>query len=223
MSRKLAIFDLDGTLVDSRQPLFRSMQAAFACMGRPLDWDSLRVVIGLNAGDSLDHLAPDLDEAGRTELLGHIRQCFAQAHAEPGYVEPLYAGAAELLDHLRGAGWLTAIATGKSRRGLEMITRMHHWDEVFHSAHCAEDGPGKPDPAMLNAAMAHLGCEPACTLMVGDTCHDMRMAKAAGVYAQGVSWGYQTAEEVAEGGADHIAHTFAELSGSIDRFGARLS
>lgn len=220
--RKLAVFDLDGTLVDSRLPLFRSMEVAFARMGRPLEWDRLRWVIGLNLRESLDRLVPDLDEAGRDELLGHIRRSFTEAHANPDYVEPLYEGAAELLDRLRAEGWLTAIATGKSRRGLEMITRMHRWAEVFHSSHCAEDGPGKPDPAMLNAAMTKLDCAPSHTIMIGDTCHDMRMARFAGVYAQGVSWGFQTAEEVAEGQPDHIAHSFAELGGQIDRFGAGL-
>ncbi|OYX33207.1 MAG: hypothetical protein B7Y99_07535 [Caulobacterales bacterium 32-69-10] len=222
MTRRLAIFDLDGTLVDSRQPLFCSMERAFDRMGIKLEWDHLRVVIGLNMRESLNHLTPDLDEAARAELLTHIRACFTEAHAEPGYVEPLYEGAPELLTRLREEGWLVAIATGKSRRGLEMITRMHQWGEVFHSAHCAEDGPGKPDPAMLHAAMTALDCRPSHTVMIGDTNHDMRMAHNAGVYAQGVSWGFQTAEEVAEGRPHHIAHTFEELNQSIDRFAAKL-
>lgn len=222
MSRRLAVFDLDGTLVDSRQPLHCAMSRAFARMGIDLPYDTLRVVIGLNMAESLNHLAPGLDEAGRAELLAHVRECFAEAHAEPGYIEPLYEGAAELLTRLREEGWLVAMATGKSRAGVEMITRMHDWGEVFHSSHCAGDGPGKPDPAMLHAAMKCLECAPHQTIMVGDTSHDMRMARNAGVYAQGVAWGFQTAEEVAQADPDHIAHTFAELSASIDRFGARL-
>jgi phosphoglycolate phosphatase len=220
MTRRLAIFDLDGTLVDSRQPLYAAMRRAFARMGIDLDYDHFRVVIGLNMVESLNHLAPDLDEAGRTRLLTHIRESFTEAHAQPGYIEPLYEGAPELLTRLRQEGWLVAMATGKSRAGVEMITRMHNWGEVFHSSHCATDGPGKPDPAMLHAAMQCLKVEPSQVIMIGDTSHDMRMARNAGVYAQGVSWGFQTAEEVAEGKPHHIAHTFEELNASIDQFGA---
>jgi phosphoglycolate phosphatase len=100
--------------------------------------------------------------------------------------------------------------------------RMHGWADLFDSVHCSDDGPGKPHPAMLIEAMRVLGAEPARTIMVGDTAHDMRMAKAAGAYAQGVSWGFHTAAEIAEGGADDIAHDFATLNDRLDAFAARL-
>jgi phosphoglycolate phosphatase len=141
-------------------------------------------------------------------------------HEEPGFGEPLYDGAAELLDRLRGAGWLIAMATGKSRVGVEWVMRTHGWADLFDSTHCADDGPGKPHPAMLVECMRLLQVPPSMTVMIGDTGHDMRMAKAAGVRAQGVAWGFHTAEEVAESGADHVALTFEELGAELDRFGA---
>jgi phosphoglycolate phosphatase len=224
MSRKLAVFDIDGTLVDSRQVIHATMVEAFARLGETAPpYDVCRQVVGLNLAEALDQLAPGFGPEARAQLTANYRAVFQEMHARRGYIEPLYDGAGALVDRLRAEGWLVALATGKSRRGLELITRMHGWEEVFHSRHCAEDGAGKPDPAMLNAAMRALDCAPAQTVMIGDTVHDMRMARNAGVYAQGVSWGFQTAEEVAEGGADHVAHTFAELGREIDRFGASVS
>ena len=139
---------------------------------------------------------------------------------KPGFVEPLYDGAAELLDRLKAEGWRIAMATGKSRRGVDMIMAMHGWADLFDTTHCADDGPGKPHPAMLLGAMEALGAEPACTVMIGDTAHDIRMAKAAGVSSVGVTWGFHTREEIEAAQADWVADTFAELSAELDRFAA---
>jgi phosphoglycolate phosphatase len=219
MSRKLAVFDVDGTLVDSRQAISDTMDGAFARMGlTPPPYEVSRQVVGLNLAEALDQLAPGLDQAGREQLVVNYRAVFQEMHARPGFVEPLYDGAAELLTRLRREGWLIAMATGKSRRGVESVMRMHGWADLFDSTHCAEDGPGKPDPAMLVAAMDVLRVERGHTVMIGDTAHDMRMAVAAGVHAQGVSWGFHTAREVADGGAHDVSHTFAELGAALDRF-----
>jgi phosphoglycolate phosphatase len=224
MTRRLAIFDVDGTLVDSREAIHHTLCAAFGRMGLDAPpYEIARQVVGLSLAEALSRLAPDLDEADRGTLMAHYKAIFQETHAEPGFTQPLYEGAAELLARLRADGWLIAIATGKSRRGVETIVRMHGWAELFDSTHCADDGPGKPDPAMVLAAMRALGAAPAETVMIGDTSHDMKMALAAGVRAQGVAWGFHTAEEIAAAGAHHVAVSFAELSAALDRFGAAIS
>jgi phosphoglycolate phosphatase len=95
---------------------------------------------------------------------------------------------------------------------------MHGWADLFQSTHCADDGPGKPHPAMVLEAMRACGARPDQTLMIGDSVHDMRMAKAAGVRAQGVSWGFNTAAELHASGADHVADDFTVLNKQLDAF-----
>ena len=220
MSRRLAVFDVDGTLVDSRATIQRTMVLAFERIGlAPPDYDTTRQIVGLNLREALDALAPGLDEDGRQSLTRAYGEAFQGVHADPTFGEPLYPGAAELLSRLRGEGWLIAMATGKSRRGVERVIRTHDWADLFDSTHCADDGPGKPDPAMLVECMKVLQTPQSMTVMIGDTGHDIRMAKAAGVRAQGVGWGFHTAQEVAEAGADHVALTFEELGAALDRFG----
>ena len=127
-----------------------------------------------------------------------------------------------VLRRLKAEGWKISMATGKSRRGVESVLRMHGWAELFESTHCPEDSAGKPDPLMLIHAMQALEATPVQTVMIGDTNHDMRMAVAAGVRAQGVAWGFQTPDEVSQGGAHHVAHTWAELDEQLDRFAERV-
>ena len=216
---KLVVWDVDGTLVDSRQTIFESMSSAFAAAGLPsLSYEAVRQVVGLGLLEGIQALLPEADPATQEGVADRYRAAFGAKVRQPGYVEPLYDGAAETLDRLRAAGWKVAIATGKSRRGVDTIIRMHGWADLFDSTHCADDGPGKPHPAMVLEAMKALQVGPERTIVVGDTAHDMRMAKAAGAYAQGVSWGFHTAEEVQDGGADHIAHDFAELNRRLDAF-----
>jgi phosphoglycolate phosphatase len=222
LSRKLAVFDIDGTLVDSRQTIQRSMVAAFEAVGLPPpEYDTTRQIVGLNLGEALDALAPCLDQPGRETLTRAYSDAFVAIQAEPGVAEPLYPGAAELLDRLRADGWLIALATGKSRKGVERIVRTHGWADLFDSTHCADDGPGKPHPAMLVECLRVLATPAHRAVMIGDTAHDMRMARAAHVRAQGVAWGFHTAEEVEAGGADHVALTFEELAAALEGFHVR--
>ena len=222
-ARPLAVFDVDGTLVDSRATIQEAVEHGFRHAGHePPPYEAIRQIVGLSLAPALAQLAPDLDEAEKALLVEGYRDHFWQIHQDPDFVEPLYAGAAETLDRLRADGWLIAMATGKSRRGVETVVRKHKWADLFDSLHCAEDGPGKPDPAMLIEAMRVLHARPEATIMIGDTAHDIRMAKAAGVYAQGVAWGFHTAVEVAEVGADDVAMVWADLDAQLDRFAARV-
>jgi phosphoglycolate phosphatase len=223
MTAKLAIFDVDGTLVDSRQILQASADAAFADLGLIAPpYDQLRKIVGLSLREGLAQLAPDL-EAGQIEaLLAHYRRSFQTLHRDPAFIEPLYDGAAALLDRLKREGWKIAMATGKSRRGVETIMAMHGWADLFDTTHCADDGPGKPDPAMVQAALKAMGMAPRQAVMIGDTAHDVGMAKAAGVRVLGVTWGFHTRDEIEASGPDEVVDTFAELDAALDRFAAGL-
>lgn len=223
MTSKLVVWDVDGTLVDSRRSIFGTAVAVYGRMGLEVpSYEAVRQIVGLGLRESFAILSPQLPDAEIDRLTQTYREVFQALRRDPSFIEPLYVGAAETLDRLRADGWKIAMATGKSRAGVETVVRMHDWADLFDSTHCADDGPGKPHPAMLLEAMKALDVPPERTIMVGDTAHDMRMAKAAGVYAQGVSWGFHTAEEVLAGGADHVAEDFAELNRALDAFAAGL-
>ena len=223
MSLKLAIWDVDGTLVDSRESIFKTAEVAYRQLGWPVPtYDAVRQIVGLGLREAFVVLEPGRPDGEIDRLTQGYRTAFQALRDDPTFVEPLYDGAAETLDRLRSGGWKIAIATGKSRRGVETIVRMHGWADLFDSTHSADDGPGKPHPAMVLEAMRALSVPPERTIVVGDTAHDMRMAKAAGAYAQGVSWGFHTAAEIAEGRADDIVDDFATLNARLDAFGAGL-
>ena len=151
---RLAVFDIDGTLVDSREVIHGAALAAFAALSlTPPSYDQVRHIVGLNLDVGLAMIAPDLSPAGLFELESHYKAAFHDFHRQPGFIEPLYDGAAETLEHLRKEGWRLSMATGKSRRGVEMVMAMHGWQDLFETTHCADDGPGKPHPAMILAAM----------------------------------------------------------------------
>lgn len=216
---KLAVFDVDGTLVDSRQAIHDAARISFEGMGLPApEFDAVRQIVGLSLPEGLGLLAKDLAADDLAQLVQRYREAFYGFREDPAYIEPLYDGAADTLARLQAEGWRLAIATGKSRRGVASIVSMHGWEDLFHSTHCAEDGPGKPDPAMLLAAIAANGATPGDAIMIGDTSHDVKMALAANVHAQGVAWGFHTFDEVAAAGAHHVATDFADLDRQLTAF-----
>lgn len=220
MSRPLAVFDIDGTLVDSRASIHRAAVEAARDMGLPEpEYDRVRRIVGLSLEHAMAVLEPGLDAEDLARFVAGFRASFNRMYAE-GHEEPLYPGAMDHLRRLKRDGWRLALATGQNRRGVARNLAREGWADLFLSSHCAEDGPGKPDPAMLVAAMAACDAEPADTVMIGDTAHDALMAAAAGVLPLGVAWGFHTAEEQVAGGARHVAATFAELNVVLDGFAA---
>ncbi len=223
MMSKLVVWDVDGTLVDSRDSIFQAAITAYEAQGLAApSYERVRQIVGLGLREAIGVISPELPDDRLDAVTQSYRDAFQAQLKVPGFIEPLYAGAAETLDRLRAEGWKIAMATGKSRRGVESVLRMHDWADLFDSTHCSDDGPGKPHPAMLIEAMRALGCGPDRTIMVGDTAHDMRMAKSAGAYAQGVSWGFHTRAEVLAGGADHVADDFTSLNRQLDAFAEAL-
>ena len=210
---RLAVFDCDGTLVDSQADICAAMDQAFAAAGlaAPPGHETRRIV-GLSLPEAMRRLHPAGDEAVHDALCGHYRAAFF-ARREAGRVaEPLYAGIAALLDALRGDGWLLGVATGKSDRGLSACLAGHGLAGHFLTLQTADRHPSKPHPAMLEAAIAAVGATPQATAMIGDTAYDMAMAQAAGAHAVGVAWGYHSSDELRAAGAEAIAETPGELA-----------
>jgi phosphoglycolate phosphatase len=220
MELRLAIWDVDGTLVDSRAVIQACMEAAFRETGLPPpDYDATRRIVGLSLVAGIAQLAPPDIGAARLEfLVDAYRQTFTRLRADPALHEPMYDGALDVLDRLKQDGWLLAIATGKTHRGLDGLFAKHPIRSYFDTVWCADDGPGKPHPFMVEQSMRALGCAPSQSLMIGDAIHDIAMGRAAGVRSLGVSWGFGRADELHEAGADEVHHEFSTLTDSLLAF-----
>lgn len=216
--RPLAVFDVDGTLVDSRASIHRACIDAARALGLPEpDYDRVRQIVGLSLHQALHVLEPTLTDAELADFVAAFQASF-RVRYDAGHEEPLYPGVMPHLRRLKRDGWRLALATGQNRRGVARNLARAEWSDLFLSTHCAEDGPGKPDPAMLLAAMAACDATPAATVMIGDTSHDILMALNAGVRPQGVAWGFHTPEEQIASGAPHVAVDFPDLEAALDRF-----
>ena len=213
---RLAVFDCDGTLVDSLAAIHASVAAAARSIGREEPpSEAVQQVVGLALKAALGRLfgeEADL-EAARIAYVGAYRRSLA----DPSCQEPLYEGALAALDTLESSGVLLAVATGKGRRGLEAVLDRHGLRDRFVTLKTSEDGPGKPSPEILYQAMGEAGAQPAGTVMIGDTTYDMLMARNAGVRAVGVTWGYHASEALVDAGAEGLARRFDDIPPLIDR------
>lgn len=215
---KLAVFDCDGTLVDGQADVLWAMERAFARAGLPApDPAQVRRKVGLSLNVALRELAPNAASDKRRELVEFYKSSFRARREEGLLHEPLYDGIADLLLHLRQHGWMLAVATGKSDRGLNACLAGHDIAEMFVSLQTADRHPSKPDPAMLNAALADAGANADRTVMIGDTTFDIAMARRADVPAIGVAWGYHEPAELLASGAITVASDVATLRAEMDR------
>ena len=205
MSR-LVIFDCDGTLVDSGATIYRAVAETFGEHGIavPPARDCRRVV-GLSLSEALGTLAPEAGSGERAILTDTYKKNFLQARLEGRVEEPLFDGIADLLDALEADGWLLAVATGKSDRGLNHCLAGHGMAERFVSLQTGDRHPSKPHPSMALQAMADADASPEMTVVIGDTSFDMGMARAAGAAGIGAGWGYHDAPELLGAGALAVA------------------
>ena len=218
---KLLVFDFDGTLVDSLHNITRAMRAAFAATGLPYPGDdATRRQIGLSLREAVAALAPD----GASDALidaateAYKETAFAIRNS-PDFHEPLFPGARQMLDALHGRDDVfLSIATGKARRGLEPLLERLDIGHLFAVTQTADDAPSKPHPGMLLNAMERLGMEAANTILIGDTVHDMRMAKNAAVTPIGVAWGHHEPDHLLAEGARDVAGDFNHLHDMIESF-----
>jgi phosphoglycolate phosphatase len=209
---RLALFDCDGTLVDSQHSICAAMEACFAAAGRaPPPRERTRSVVGLSLVEAMRAMLPEAGAAAHLEMAEGYKRAFRDLRADGAVEEPLFEGIAASLDALEGAGWLLGVATGKSRRGLDICLAAHGLSGRFATLQTADHHPSKPHPSMIEAAMAEAGAAPGTTVMIGDTSYDMAMARAAGTVALGALWGYHAEAELRAAGAHHIAVNPADI------------
>jgi len=217
MTLKLAIWDMDGTIVDSREVIQTAMVRSFESHGlTPPTYDDTRQIVGLALREAIEMLAPE--DVDLNALTTSYKEAFVARRAEPGFREPLYDGAVETLERLANENWLIAMATGKSHSGIRAVFEMHPLKQYFDTIWCADDGPGKPHPYMCLEAMKALGAEPVQSLIIGDAVHDMRMGRNAGISCHGVTWGFGEAQELTTAGAHFVHDDFKSLNAQLDKF-----
>lgn len=209
---RLVIFDCDGTLVDSQHNIIAAMQQAFGAAGRTLPTpDAIRRQVGLTLEVAIGRMLPEADEATVAGLAENYRVVVRALRAGDGLAEPLYDGIRDLILALDHPEIFLGVATGKNLVGLEHTLALHGLRARFHTLQTADRALSKPHPDMIHRAMAETACEPAETVMIGDTSFDMEMARAAGATAIGVAWGYHPPEELLAAGAHAVLTQPGEL------------
>ena len=207
---RFVVFDWDGTLADSTALIAAAIQQACRDIGEPVPDDTTaRYVIGLGLGDALRHVAPGLAPERRRDLAIRYRHHYLTGDPQI----PLFAGAREMLDRLNETGHLLGVATGKTRVGLNRALDQQGIANRFVATRCADEGFPKPNPDMLLHLMDRVGADPRETLMVGDTTHDVELARNAGVGAVAVSYGAHAAAGLAQCDPLALVHSIDELSG----------
>lgn len=191
----LIVFDWDGTVVDSTAVIASSIQAACRDLGLPVPSDeAARHVIGMGLEQALRHAVP----AAPQELVQPLAERYRHYYLARDETIPLFEGGRDTIAELHDAGYQLAVATGKSRMGLERSMRASGMAGYFHATRTADQTFSKPHPAMLLEIMDELAIEPERALMVGDTTHDLQMAMNAGVDAVGMTHGAHPAEQLRE-------------------------
>ena len=213
---RLVIFDVDGTLVDSQAEIMAAMGAAFASEGLTLpERAAVLSIVGLSLAEAFGRLLPDADAGRRGRLVDAYKDAFAGLRTQNKEMGPLFPGARAAIDRLRAQDdVLLAVATGKSRRGLDKVLERHDLTGVFHSEQVADHHPSKPHPSMILTALSETGVAPRRAVMVGDTTYDMDMGRAAGVRTIGVPWGYHPAAHLRP---DEMIESFTALDAAVKR------
>lgn len=209
MSIKVAIFDWDGTVVDSVEHITDSLHKAAAALGFPLlEKAAYRNIIGLGMDAALNTLYPGTTAEKIQAIRLAYSDFFFSREATP---QQLFLGIGEVIEDLRSNGAGRAVATGKSRRGLDRALQSVGMHGHFDITRCADETRSKPDPAMLIEILAFYNIRPNEAVMIGDTTYDLEMAETIGMPAIGVKWGVHSHELLARHSPRAIVGTVAEL------------
>jgi phosphoglycolate phosphatase len=215
---ELLIFDWDGTLADSAAMIVNAMQSAIRGLGLPPRPDvQIRELIGLGLNEGLQQLYPDMDLPELRRLLDSYR---SQWLSEGGGEAPLFVGALAAMQTLHGRGYRIAIATGKSRKGLDRSLR-HHSElrRLVSTSRTADETASKPNPLMLSEILREEALSTGGALMIGDTDFDLEMARSIGMPAVGVTCGVHEAGRLHAAGARALIEDVSRLPGWLDAQG----
>jgi phosphoglycolate phosphatase len=209
----LVVFDWDGTLFDSTALIVHSIQAACADLGLPVpDDERASWVIGLSLRAALQHAAPTLAEAQLPAMIDRYRFHYLARQHDLA----LFPGVLDMLHGLKRRHHWLAVATGKSRAGLDEALHAVALRGVFDGTRTADETRPKPDPQMLFELMRQFGTEPERTLMIGDTTHDLQLAANAGTASIAVAYGAHAPSEFATHSPLVVAASVAELAAWLD-------
>jgi phosphoglycolate phosphatase len=209
------VFDWDGTLMDSTAAIVKCIQAAAKDLGLPVpDERSAAFVIGLSLNDAMQAVMPDVDAKYYPQMVERYRYHYLAKDHEL----PLFSGVREMLSELSQEGYFLAVATGKSRVGLNRALHSANLLSCFDATRCADETFSKPHPAMLQELTRELGQDMKRTLMIGDTTHDLQMAINAGAASVSVEYGAHEASYLRELNPLYSAKNVAELHGWLNQF-----
>ena len=213
--RRLALFDVDGTLLDSRDMIVACAGGAFAACGlTPPPSAAILQNVGLSLPVFFTRLAGK--DAPEADLAQAYKTLWRKMRASPDFAYPLFSGADALVRALaRRDDMCLGIATGKSRGGIDDLIARCDWEGLFSTIHTADDAPSKPSPEMIYQALRQTAIAAKDCVMIGDTVFDMEMARAAGARALGVSWGHHSAAALLDAGAELVATDFGELARAL--------
>lgn len=206
---ELIVFDWDGTLMDSEARIVKCMQLAATDVGIPMpDAARARDAIGLGLSEAIARVFPTIEPAAIAQLAEAYRSHWLGDEVAQAV---MFDGALDMVRSLHTDGYLLAVATGKSRRGLDKSLKESGLDTFFHMTRCADEAFSKPHPQMLLDILTDLDASPWQALMVGDTEYDMQMAKSARVPVVGVGHGVHSAERLLASGASHCFDNLPSL------------
>ena len=218
MSFELIVFDWDGTLMDSEARIVACLQAAFTDLGLPEPTrEAARDIIGLGLEEAMGRLYPSADVGLRASLVARYRHHFLVTNETPSV---LFPGARETLEWMTGRGFRLAVATGKSRVGLNKSLVETGLKSLFHATRCADETFSKPNPQMLFELMDELGARPEETLMIGDTEYDLQMARNAGARALAIGHGVHAPDRLLALGPLACLDSLTAIPGWLDAYRA---
>jgi len=206
---QLIMFDWDGTLMDSAQKIANCLHASAKEVGLPEVSDQkAKSIIGLGLDDAMNALWPNTPAETVNRLVGAYKHHFVNVDQTE---QALFEGVVEGLKCLNEAGAFVAVATGKSRLGLQRILDEYDFHEHFVVTKCADETRSKPHPQMIHEILEYTAIDPINSIMIGDTSFDMQMAKSANVDGLGVTYGVHSQAEIKQAGALDVAHSFNDV------------
>ena len=218
MSKKLIVFDADGTLVDSQHALIEAMRAGFRSVGREVpSRNKLVGVAGLTPRDAFARLMPFVNDAELSEMALGYRHHYFEMHSQSVDGTALFPDVRNVLESLSDdPRFLVGLATGKSEQATKLMLEQFELDRIFDTVQFADRHPSKPHPSMLTTALSETATTPENAVVVGDTTADIQMAKTGGVTAIGVSWGFHSAEALKLQGAVCVIDRMTDLTGQLE-------